>query len=62
MPEIGQQKHRVDVRLDLSRMLAAVAPEVNPQLSVQWNWLEARSRADNVMDENTIKLNMAVAW
>jgi hypothetical protein len=62
MPEIGQQKHRLDVRLDLSRMLAAVAPEVKPQMSVQWNWFEARSRADTVMDENTIKLNMAVAW
>jgi hypothetical protein len=62
MPEIGQQKHRLDVRLDLSRMLAAVAPEVNPQLSMQWNWLEARSRADAVTGDNTIKLNMAVVW
>lgn len=62
MPEIGEQKHRLDVRLDLSRMLASVAPEVNPQLSMQWNWLEARSRADAVTGDNTIKLNMAVVW
>jgi len=62
MPEIGQQKHRLDLRLDLSRMLAAVAPEVSPQVSMQWNWFEARSRADAVTGDNTIKLNMAVAW
>ncbi|NHA15433.1 hypothetical protein [Thioalkalivibrio sp. XN279] len=62
MPDIGEQKHRLDVRLDLSRLLAAVAPEVNPQLSMQWNWHEARSRADAVTGDNAIKLNMAVAW
>ncbi|NGX17040.1 hypothetical protein [Wenzhouxiangella sp. XN24] len=62
MPEIGQQKHRLDVRLDLSRMVAAVAPDVNPQLSMQWNWHEARSRADAVTGDNAIKLSMAVAW
>lgn len=62
MPEIGQQTHHLDVRLDLSRLLAAVAPEVNPQLSMQWNWSEARSRANAVAGDNTIQLNMAVAW
>ena len=62
MPEIGQQKHRLDVRLDLSRLLAAVAPQVNPQLSMQWNWFETRSRADAVTGDNEIKLSMAVAW
>ena len=62
MPEIGQQKHRLDMRLDLSRVFAAVVPEVSPQVSMQWNWFEERSRADTVTGDSTIKLNMAVVW
>ena len=62
MPEIGQRKHRVDMHLDLSRLVAALVPEATPQLGVQWNWSQARSRADDITGDSMVRLNMAVAW
>ncbi|NHA15348.1 hypothetical protein [Thioalkalivibrio sp. XN279] len=62
LPEIGQRKHRFDMRLDLSRVVASVVPDVNPQVSMQWKWFEARSRSNAVTGDHAIKLDMAVAW
>jgi hypothetical protein len=62
MPEIGQRKHRVDMHLDLSRLVAALVPDATPQLGVQWNWSQARSRTDDITGDNMVRLNMAVAW
>jgi hypothetical protein len=62
MPEIGQRKHRVDMHLDLSRLVAALVPDATPQLGVQWNWSQARSRADDVTGDSMVRLNMAVTW
>jgi hypothetical protein len=62
MPEIGQRKHRVDMHLDLSRLVAALVPDATPQLGVQWNWSQARSRADDITGDTMVRLNMAVTW
>jgi len=62
LPEIGQRKHRVDMHLDLSRLVTALVPDATPQLGVQWNWSEARSRDDDITGDSMVRLNMAVAW
>lgn len=62
LPEIGQRGHRVDMRLDLSSLVAALAADAVPQLSMQWNWSQARSRSDEISGDTMVRLNMAVAW
>jgi hypothetical protein len=62
MPEIGARKHRFDMRMDLSRLMAAVMPDATPQVSMHWHWSQARSRTDAVTADASVRLNMAVAW
>lgn len=62
IPEVGQRGHRVDMRLDLSSLVAALATDATPQLSMQWNWSQARSRSDEISGDSMVRLNMAVAW
>jgi hypothetical protein len=62
MPEIGERKHRFDVRMDLSRLMATVMPDAATQLSMHWHWYEARSRTDAVTADAAVRLNMAVVW
>jgi hypothetical protein len=62
MPEIGQRKHRLDMRFDLSRVVAPLLPDATPQLAMHWNWSQARSRHDAVTEERAVRINMAVVW
>lgn len=62
MPQIGQRSNRMNMRLDFSRAVASLMPEVTPQMAVQWNWSQARSRTDAIAGDSLVRLNMAVLW
>lgn len=62
VPEIGQRRHGLNMRLDLSRAVAPFVPDVAPRVAMHWNWSQARSRTDAVSGNSVFGLNMAVAW
>ncbi|MFU8896183.1 MAG: hypothetical protein ACNA8J_07325 [Gammaproteobacteria bacterium] len=62
MPAIGERRHRLDMRLDLSRLFAALAPDVQPEVSMRWNWSQSRSRSNDITAASAIRLDMAVLW
>jgi hypothetical protein len=62
IPDIGQRSHRVDMHLDFSRAISGLLPDAKPQLGMQWNWSQARSRSDTVTADGQLRLNMSVLW
>jgi hypothetical protein len=62
MPQIGQRSDRFDLRLDLSRLLASVAPESAPQLSMQYQWNQARFRNQAVSSDGLVSVKMALSF
>lgn len=62
MPQVGQRSNRLNMRLDFSRAVASLMPEVTPQVAVHWNWAQSRSRTDAVAGDSMVRLNMAVLW
>lgn len=62
VPEIGQRRHGINMRLDLSRAVAPFVPDATPRLAMHWNWSQARSRTDTTTANSFFGLNMAVAW
>lgn len=62
MPVFGERKHQLDLRLDFSRAIATLVPQVRPQLAMEWHWSEARSRANEITAQSAVQLNMGVGW
>ena len=62
MPQIGQRSDRFDLRLDLSKLVAAVAPDVTPQLSMQYQWNQARARNHASTSDGRVSVNMALTF
>lgn len=62
MPAIGERRHRLDMRLDLSRLFAALVPDAQPEVSMRWNWSQSRSRSNDITAASAIRLDMAMLW
>lgn len=62
VPNVLEQRDRFGLALDLSRWIESVAPESSPEFGLRWDWSRLRMPGGGVIDENALKLDVALLF
>lgn len=61
-PDIGRHSDRFGLALNLSRWLDSFVPHSSPQLAMSWNWSQIRLRDDEITNNNSLRIDMALMF
>lgn len=61
-PDYGERGERFGLSLDLSRWLQEYVPGPAPQLAMNWNWSQLHLADDEYTGNNSLKLDVALAF
>lgn len=61
-PDPTQRGDRFGLAVNFSRWMEALLPEASPQLAMNWNWSEVRLNDAEVIDNNSLRLDIALMF
>lgn len=61
-PDVLEQRDRFGLALDLSSWVESLAPGTSPELGLRWDWSRLRMPGDAAVDENALRLDVALPF
>lgn len=61
-PQDRARGDRLDLALDLSRLMRGLAPQLAPQFAVQWKWWRTRAKDRALAGDSLLALQLSIDW